>query len=516
MTISRRAVLPYATLLSFPTIVIETAAALAQAAPARVRQNVKQFAQDSQKVAALRAGVGKMKARSKANQDDPLGWYYWSAVHGTKDPVPAALQAVYRQCEHTPFRQNPLQPTFIAEHFISWHRPFLFFFEATLKRAAQEAGVATAFELPYWDWYADGNLPKIFTEGTENSNPLLHPRQNDEIDSTVLDRTPFAQKDLLPSSIPAWRRSFAVPFEMNPHGAVHDLIGGDMGAIRTSARDPIFWLHHANIDRMWTVWTKMADGRTNPPPTSPWAQKLFTYDTAGQLTQTAGAVVDSEKILKYRYDDEAPLPAAPPAPAAAMVQVEAVPQAAGATPGTGAAPTATAQPQGLGIMIVSSATSLSLGNRSVAVDMKLPQATQTQLHTFAASSAPAGPAGITGAWLVLENVEIGPDGQDGGFSFSVKATLPDGSRKVTLAQLGTFTWPSTSAQDAHDHGYAPITLTIPLKEVLDELGVANPGDLAKGLRVVFEAAHREKPNAPNSQFIKIGSISIKTTTAPVQ
>jgi tyrosinase len=405
---------------------------------------------------------------------------------------------------------------FIAEHFISWHRPFPFFFEATLKRAAQEAGATTAFELPYWDWYADGHLPKIFTEGTESSNPLLNPRQNDEVDSTVLDRTPFAQKALLPSSIPAWRKSFAVPFELNPHGLVHDLIGDDMGDIRTSARDPIFWLHHANIDRLWTVWTKMADGRANPPPTSSWAQKLFSYDSAGQLTQTAGAVVDSEKILKYRYDDEAPLPAAPPAPLAVVVaQVEATPQAAGAAPGAGAAPAATAQPEGLRIATVSSATSLSLGNRSVAVDMKIPQATQTQLQAFAASNAPAGGAGITGAWLVLENVEIGPDGQNGGFSFSIKATLPDGSRPVTLGQLGTFTWPITAAQDAHDHDRAPITLTIPLKEVLEELGV-NPGDLAKGRRVLFEAAHREKPNAPSPQFIKIGSISIKTTTAPVQ
>jgi hypothetical protein len=79
MSISRRAVLSYAALLSLPTILIEAAAALAQPGPARVRQNIKQFAQDAQKVAALRAGVGKMKARTQADRDDPLGWYYWSA-----------------------------------------------------------------------------------------------------------------------------------------------------------------------------------------------------------------------------------------------------------------------------------------------------------------------------------------------------------------------------------------------------------------------------------------------------
>jgi tyrosinase len=507
MPMSRRAFLSYATLLGFPRILIDTAAALAQGGPVRVRQNIQQFAQDPQKVAALRAGVGKMKARSQASRDDPLGWFYWAAVHGTPDD-PGSLQDIYNQCEHTPFQQIPFQPRFIAEHFISWHRPFLFFFEATLKRAAQEAGVTTAFELPYWNWYADGNMPTIFTEGDETTNPLKHARENEALDSSALDQSAFAQSDLLPPSIPEWRQSFAVPFELDPHGAVHDLIGRDMGNIQTSAIDPIFWLHHANIDRLWTVWSKVA-GHNNPAPASTWAQRVFKYDQAGQLTQTAGAVVDSQASLNYRYDDEAPLPGGPVAPVAGpMAQVQGSPPTAAAAPAaTSTSATAT----------VSSTSSLSLGSRSVAVDLSLPPAAQTQLHTFAASSTPSGSGGVTGAWLVLENVEIGPDGRNGGFSFSIKAMLPDGSRQVKLGQLGTFTWPSaTSAQGAHDHGRAPIALTIPLKDVLGQLGVSNPADLAKGLRVVFEAAHREKAGSPTPQFIKIGSISIKTTTAPAK
>jgi tyrosinase len=281
-----------------------------------------------------------------------------------------------------------------------------------------------------------------------------------------------------------------------------------LGRIQTSAIDPIFWLHHANIDRLWTVWSKVA-GHNNPPPASTWAQRVFKYDQAGQLTQTAGAVVDSQATLNYRYDDEAPFPVAPVAPVAvAMVQVQGSPPAAGPAP----APTSTSA-----TATVSSASSFSLGSRSVAVDLRLSPATQRQLHTFATSSTPSGSGGVTGAWLVLENVEIGPDGRNGGFSFSFKAMLPDGSRQVKLGQLGTFTWPAAgSAQGAHDHGRAPITLTIPLKDVLGQLGVVNPADLAKGLRIVFEAAHREKAGSPSPQFINIGSISIKTTTAPAK
>jgi tyrosinase len=295
---------------------------------------------------------------------------------------------------------------------------------------------------------------------------------------------------------------------------VHNLIGNDMGNILRSARDPIFWLHHANIDRLWTAWSKMA-GHKNPPPGSTWAQQVFKFDKAGQMTQTAGAVVNSETSLNYRYDDESP-PAAAPVPLA-VAQFQLVEGTAKATGASGASPAAVPNvaAQVSAATTISSATALSLGDRSVAVDLKLPQPAQTQLHALAESKATE----ITGAWLVLENVEIGPDGKEGGFSFSVKATLPDGAggtREVQLAELGTFTWPASTGAQGHDHGYAPITLTIPLKDVLGDLGVAKPADLAQGLRVVFQAAHREKPGAPTPQFVKIGAVSIKTSTAPLQ
>ena len=38
--------------------------------------------------------------------------------------------------------------------------------------------------------------------------------------------------------------------EATPHNTVHNTIAGDM-ATMLSPRDPIFFLHHANIDRIW-------------------------------------------------------------------------------------------------------------------------------------------------------------------------------------------------------------------------------------------------------------------------
>ena len=76
--------------------------------------------------------------------------------------------------------------------------------------------------------------------------------------------------------------------EGSPHNAVHGLVGGTqrghdqndpafgglMGWPDQAALDPIFWLHHANIDRLWESWRKGVPGAdpndvngwTGPPP----------------------------------------------------------------------------------------------------------------------------------------------------------------------------------------------------------------------------------------------------------
>lgn len=39
------------------------------------------------------------------------------------------------------------------------------------------------------------------------------------------------------------------------HNPVHAMIGGQMGTA-TSPNDPVFFLHHANVDRLWSLWQK--------------------------------------------------------------------------------------------------------------------------------------------------------------------------------------------------------------------------------------------------------------------
>lgn len=69
--------------------------------------------------------------------------------------------------------------------------------------------------------------------------------------------------------------------------------------------DPIFWLHHANIDRLWNVW--MAAGHVNPG--GGWLNESFTFFDADGSSRTMAAqeVLDSGAQLGYVYDDVGPV-----------------------------------------------------------------------------------------------------------------------------------------------------------------------------------------------------------------
>jgi tyrosinase len=95
--------------------------------------------------------------------------------------------------------------------------------------------------------------------------------------------------------------------EAQPHDVIHVVVGGNgwMRDPNLAARDPIFWLHHANIDRLWNHWLAQDGGRRNPT-SGPWATAIFTFvDESGAIVRLTGAdVVDSARQLHYRYDDE--------------------------------------------------------------------------------------------------------------------------------------------------------------------------------------------------------------------
>ena len=102
------------------------------------------------------------------------------------------------------------------------------------------------------------------------------------------------------------------------HGHVHVAIGNrrGMGPVPWAANDPIFWLHHCNIDRLWASWN--CAGRRNPTDAA-WLTppSLSRTRTAGQVV----AVVrdfGTTSARGYTYDQFEPVPGAQPVSEAIM------------------------------------------------------------------------------------------------------------------------------------------------------------------------------------------------------
>jgi tyrosinase len=137
----------------------------------------------------------------------------------------------------------------VGTNFLAWHRRYVRSLEERLQQAVE--GVT----IPYWDWTKARQIPAAL------SDPAL-------LRSWSVERGPF-EESLLPTQDQVnavLARSPFTPFQRHLealHGTVHNAIGGDMGG-PASPTDPVFFLHHANIDRLWSLWQTSAKA-ADPP-----------------------------------------------------------------------------------------------------------------------------------------------------------------------------------------------------------------------------------------------------------
>jgi tyrosinase len=89
--------------------------------------------------------------------------------------------------------------------------------------------------------------------------------------------------------------------EMQPHNLIHGYVGGVMAQF-FSPRDPIFWLHHANIDRLWAAWSASDPGHKNPADAD-WLGFTHTFrDAQGNKVGFKSEDLQSEEALGYVYE----------------------------------------------------------------------------------------------------------------------------------------------------------------------------------------------------------------------
>ncbi len=79
------------------------------------------------------------------------------------------------------------------------------------------------------------------------------------------------------------------------------MAGGGSPGFGESPADVLFWLHHANVDRIWAKWHAKHGDPPNFPSTDPHSQLDPWYDIAAK--KFSEAQVRDTTLLNYTYDD---------------------------------------------------------------------------------------------------------------------------------------------------------------------------------------------------------------------
>ncbi|KAL3508846.1 hypothetical protein ACH5RR_028247 [Cinchona calisaya] len=214
--------------------------------------------------------------------------------------------------------------------FFPFHRWYLYFYERILGKLIDDP----SFGLPYWNWDNLGGMtiPNMFV----NSSSSLYDenRNQSHLPPTVVDLG-YNGKDVEATDIERLKNNLAIMYrqmvtnattatdffgkayragdkpspgagsiESIPHIPIHRWVGDprqkngeDMGNFYSAGRDIIFYSHHTNVDRMWTLWQRLGGKRkefTEPD----WLNASFIFydENAQPVRVKVGDCLSNEKM----------------------------------------------------------------------------------------------------------------------------------------------------------------------------------------------------------------------------
>lgn len=449
----------------------------------RTRLEWRTFRNTPQYASFLNA-IGTMKAN--VNTASPASWAYWVNVH-------------VNFCPHgTP-------------RFLVWHRGFLYLLEQRMRIVSGDPMLT----IPYWDYFSDPRIPSEFTDPAR-SNPLYVPRIGSSV-YNALDLSPFA-----PGVFNFQRgtvNAFETLLEAAPHNPVHNLIGGFMANMQSPV-DPIFFLHHANVDRLWHAWA-LPDGKGIPYCDNPYSAATSSPYWAGTLTYAPGLSLPTDMTyhpswLSYDYDNLNTPVSLPPQAASRSGFIQVSADAASdmgqarsqrmlKRPADGTFAQVPARVLSANHRSVGGVKDIGLDERSASATIRVVRADKIKLRSIAAAhvaTSKSADSGLQSVSVVLDDIKVSGDGKLGGFYYDVYLNLPlnadlAGNRKrYLLGTLGAF----ELAGAAH---HAPGTLSYPATEVLMNLA---PGDFDE---LTVSLVRVNGGNAPTGPVLRIGELRIE-------
>ncbi|MEM8971042.1 MAG: tyrosinase family protein [Pseudomonadota bacterium] len=522
----------------------------------RIRQSVLELGHDwAEPILWYARGVKAMQERSLEN---PTSWKFFGAIHGIwrelwdfyeiteadeVNPNASDTATYLDQCQHQSW------------YFLPWHRGYLIALENVLRHEIELlGGPHETWALPYWNYFAaDQNvLPAAFRtadwpDGTGDNPLFVVQRWGDLSGDTAFDVS--SETNLNPME----DAQFSGPgggggsgfggletgfnhlggpagggIEMHPHNLLHGLIGGDhptlafpngrplpglMSHPLTAALDPIFYLHHCNIDRLWESWNAFPAGKPSEEPTD-WKNPTDTkwLDGPASIGEREFAMpkpdaskwvytpaqMQSIAELGYEYDDLTP-GAVAPSPVSMAQRMNNLGIPSSATAETGATMTSQNNVEMIGAS--QSGTALA-GTKAVKLSVRT-DASPRARTTESLSGKAARQTAPDRVFLNIENVT----GLHDAVIFRVYVGLPDGAdpadHKDLFAGSISLFGVSQASDPAGKHAGNGITYTIEISKVVDQLHLKS-GFNVDELSVVLVP----RGNVPDAAKIKVGRVSI--------
>ena len=322
-------------------------------------------------------GVSLMKERSSVDQGDPFGWVYQAGIHGnfwrnisdlaewsaaynyqfTSEEDVLAGNTVLNNCTHynNQWSNIAISPgTNMELNFVPWHRLLLQSHESIIRQLLSEEDVegADTFSIPYWDYTnpEEGVIPQAFRD---ESSALYEFSRGVRVNAgeSVEEQgvLPTIQKGLADSMEQTTYAAFNSLLDQNPHGFMHDYLGGSrdspaqqaltgeaqqayaeqlgagdaddignmglMGNVASAALDPVFFTHHSFIDKIWSDWNASENATYIDESllvNNPWNYVYFTpsEDGSPQLEEYSYWGNNPNEVLSavyhpnYTYDND--------------------------------------------------------------------------------------------------------------------------------------------------------------------------------------------------------------------
>ncbi|OMO76491.1 Tyrosinase [Corchorus capsularis] len=219
--------------------------------------------------------------------------------------------------------------------FQPFHRFYLYFYERILGTLIDDP----EFAIPFWNWDTPDGMP-IPAIYNDPSSPLYDSKRNvahlppvpADLDFNGTDRGLTAEEQIQSNLKSMYRqmvsnsktaslfhgeayRAGDAPspgmgsIENIPHTPIHRWVGDpredngeDMGNFYSAGRDPLFYAHHGNVDRMWALWKQLPGKKRTDFTDTDWLDSSFVfYDENKNLIRCKVRDCLETKTLGYAY-----------------------------------------------------------------------------------------------------------------------------------------------------------------------------------------------------------------------